>query len=277
MSTDLIKRSLNAEEAQLVSTPETICLQSLRRADYQSFRARIANNEPGTCQWILQHPKFETWRDEAYSAKEKTILWISGDPGCGKSVLAKFLTEHLETNSVRRGCPSISCHFFFSDDDEQQKDEAIALASIVHQILTSEPDLINAALRKYLTIGSLFAEEFEALSSLFRNLVSDPRLGRLLLILDAIDECNQEGSQRLLCLLQSLSTSSLVRLKIIVTGRPYSYIRRSLSGTLVSQIKMEESLEQISVDVENMITARISRWAQSRQISTEHLVKPHPT
>ncbi|KAH8707636.1 hypothetical protein GQ44DRAFT_830877 [Phaeosphaeriaceae sp. PMI808] len=213
----------------------------------------------------------ETGTKEAYSAKDKAVLWISGDPGCGKSVLAKFLAGHLQRDSLQRGCPSILCHFFFSDDNKHQKNEVTALASIVHQILTSEPDLTQAALRKYITTGSLFTE-FEALSSLFRDLVSDPRLGRLLLVLDAIDECNQDGIQRLLYLLQSLPTP-FVRLKVIVTGRSYPYIRRSLSGTSVLRIRMEESLEQISIDVEYMITARVSRWAQSRQISNERLVE----
>ena len=46
----------------------------------------IEENSPGTCGWVLFSQVFRTW----LLGTEK-ILWIQGNAGAGKSVLAKFL------------------------------------------------------------------------------------------------------------------------------------------------------------------------------------------
>ena len=50
----------------------------------------IEDNSPGTCEWVLFSKVFQTW----LLGTEK-ILWIQGNGGAGKSVLAKFLYRQL--------------------------------------------------------------------------------------------------------------------------------------------------------------------------------------
>jgi len=42
------------------------------------------------------------------------MLWVSADPGCGKSVFAKYLVDSILTITESR----IICYFFFKDDFE---------------------------------------------------------------------------------------------------------------------------------------------------------------
>ena len=61
----------------------------------------------GTCEWFLRHPDFLSWRQSQCSS----LLWLSADPGCGKSVLSKYLTDCKgEVLSLNPGI-SMICYF----------------------------------------------------------------------------------------------------------------------------------------------------------------------
>src|SRR5205807_7312246 len=62
-------------------------LQCLYTSRYEEHRRRVREPVEGTCSWVTEHPKYKDWL-----AKEKSgLLWLSADPGCGKSVIASFL------------------------------------------------------------------------------------------------------------------------------------------------------------------------------------------
>jgi ankyrin repeat domain-containing protein 50 len=63
------------------------------------------------------------------------LLWVSADPGCGKSVLAKYLVDEILPSTNTR----IACYFFFKDDFEDQKSIAGALCCILYQIFRQQP------------------------------------------------------------------------------------------------------------------------------------------
>ena len=45
----------------------------------------------GTCEWIIDHPLYYSWLQS-----HSQLLWISGGPGKGKTMLSIFLAEHLK-------------------------------------------------------------------------------------------------------------------------------------------------------------------------------------
>ena len=48
---------------------------------------RNAPRVQGTCMWVLEHPKYISRCQE----ENASLLWVTADPGCGESVLAKAL------------------------------------------------------------------------------------------------------------------------------------------------------------------------------------------
>ena len=68
---------------------------------------RIEMRVPETCELVL---KFLSWLQEVTSK----LIWISADPGCGKSVLSRSLIDgRLLTSDARMAS---TYYFFFKDD-----------------------------------------------------------------------------------------------------------------------------------------------------------------
>lgn len=65
-------------------------LNRLRKAPYQEHKDRNPDRIPGTCEWFIEHKLFRGWLETRSEA-----LWVSADPGCGKSVLAKYLVDSV--------------------------------------------------------------------------------------------------------------------------------------------------------------------------------------
>ncbi|KAI0423611.1 hypothetical protein F5Y09DRAFT_348659 [Xylaria sp. FL1042] len=63
-------------------------LRPLYTSPYEDRKNRNPKRADGTCECFTAHRLFQNWRREPSS-----LLWVSADPGCGKSVLAKYLTS----------------------------------------------------------------------------------------------------------------------------------------------------------------------------------------
>ena len=84
-------------------------MQDLRASSfhYEQFKDRNSERRKGTRQWFLQHENFRKCEDSSSSK----LLWISANPGYGKSVLLSSLVDK-----------------FFKDDNNAQKDIAYAFS-----------------------------------------------------------------------------------------------------------------------------------------------------
>ncbi|OBT81773.1 hypothetical protein VE02_09662 [Pseudogymnoascus sp. 03VT05] len=174
-----------------------------------------------TCQWFLRHPNYTSWQDSNSSG----ILWVSADPGCGKSVLAKLLVDkELEATKSRT-----TCYFFFKDDNDIQKIATSALCALLHQIFSQKPELLVHAVEiSDKNKEACLNTSVELLWKILITAAEDPRAGEIICILDALDECRHSELKPLLRKLCSFydgsRSSSNTTLKFIVTSRPLQHI-----------------------------------------------------
>lgn len=107
------------------SQQEQQCHQAFKTSIYEEYKNINSNPVPGTCLWVQNHPRFKAWQQSTHH----DLLWISADPGCGKSVLSKSLVDigcqHADQTTV--------CYFFFKDNEQQNK-LATALCALLHQL-----------------------------------------------------------------------------------------------------------------------------------------------
>lgn len=111
------------------------CLATLRTIDYVAPRKLLPERGPGTYEWFLQHPRYDEW----LKADDSALLWATADPGCGKSVLTKFIVDEF----IRiTGFKSHVCYFFFRAGTETESPLA-ALCAMLHQLFCQNEDLLN--------------------------------------------------------------------------------------------------------------------------------------
>jgi ankyrin repeat protein len=237
-------------------------MQALRGSpfEYEQFKDRNPDRREGTCQWVLQHENFRNWKESSSSR----LLWISADPGCGKSVLSKSLVDEDVKNTDTR----TTCYFFFKDDNDAQKDIATALSALLHQLFQRKPKLIQHAMSGFAANGDKLPQSFHTLWDILTKTVADPEAGEVFCILDALDECAEAGRYQIINALgifyqHASSRKNASQLKICITSRPYPDIERRFTDLTTNfptiRLRGEHESDIISHEIDLVIKWRVSQ------------------
>ncbi|KAF2815263.1 FabD/lysophospholipase-like protein, partial [Mytilinidion resinicola] len=236
---------------ELEWTPEqSDCVQLLRTSDYERHKDRNPDRVKGTCQWFLEHSHFQNW----YQNNTSSLLWVSADPGCGKSVLSKSLVE----NELKSTDSRTICYFFFKDDDDKQKSVTHALCALLHQLFSQRKPLIKYAIPNYQSEGKRLPQSFQNLWTILIKAATDPQTGEVVCILDALDECEESGRNELIKVLNrfeddiSYSRGKQSKLRFLVTSRPYHDIERkfALLTNNIPTIRLRGEMESKTISRE---------------------------
>ncbi|KAL6406443.1 Ankyrin repeat, PH and SEC7 domain containing protein secG [Ilyonectria robusta] len=234
-------------------------LQALHTSPYLDRKNRNPDRVPGTCEWFVGHDHFQQWRE----SKSSSMLWVSANPGCGKSVLAKYLVgSELQTTKSRT-----TCYYFFKDDFEDQRSAKSALSCILHQLFTQREDLFsNKTVKRLEAYKAHLTSSFDELWEVLIMASQDKNAGELVCILDAFDECDDQERDKLAeALCKFYSTKNNFNLKFLVTSRPYDKIGRAfqplnIPGLPVIRLKGESQAEisKIAREIDVYIKDRVS-------------------
>lgn len=77
------KKVRDAMKADRENQLRTQCHQFFDVLPYQTYKNVNPDREAETCRWVFDHPQYH----DLISSSRDNLLWISADPGCGKSVL----------------------------------------------------------------------------------------------------------------------------------------------------------------------------------------------
>ncbi|KAH7066360.1 hypothetical protein BKA63DRAFT_546887 [Paraphoma chrysanthemicola] len=229
------ERNLSEEQAK--------CLQLFRLTEstddvtYEEYKERIADRVEGTCMWFLNHSHFQEWKH-----KDSGPLLVSADPGCGKSVLAKFLIDHVlaETSTV--------CYFFFRDQ-------------VQSTLFSKKPILLSHALERYKEDGVGLVNSKISLWTVFGNAVRDPTAGSITI----------EGLMHNIESQIRKYESSGAKVKFLLTSRPYEHIISELYSLSAAypriHIPGEDESETISQEVNCVIKYRVDQFIKKQGLS----------
>jgi ankyrin repeat protein len=228
-------------------------------SDIIDYKAELPRRVEGTCCWILKHPQYVSW----VSTQDTTILWITGHPGCGKTILSAYLTEHLDTQGTERH--ELVCCFFCDDKIATQRDAKAILRSIIYQMLRHRRYLLRHVKAAYDIQGSQLVHSFEALWNIFIAITSDDRSGPINVVVDAIDECEEKTRVRFLDAITKLVHQAKVAsdplpncIKFVITSRPSLSMSYDFNEFWRNRLPMEESQAGISKDLQLVIKRRVN-------------------
>lgn len=244
------------------------CHQSFKTSNYGEQKNINPRKIEGTCQWAIRSAEYLRW----WQACNDDLLWISADPGCGKSVLAKSIIDDCLPVS---GSGVTMCYFFFKDND-QQNNLATALCALLHQLFSQRPDLLHNAIPYWNKNGDQIQQEVD---ELWRILITTTEVScKVVCVLDALDECRENDQFRLIEKLnqfynQGRSSSSDSWLKFLITSRPYDHIQDHFQVTMDEfpnlHLKGEEENEQIHKEIDLVVKVRIEQLAKVASLSED--------
>ena len=192
------------------------------------------------------------------------MLGVSANPGCGKSVLSKYLVD----SNLGRPASHPVCYFFFKDDSEDQRSTEKALCSLLHQILQHRRILLQHAINKYRIDGTSLPTLFESLWSIFTAIVTHSEAKDIICVIDALDECKKSGRVALVHKLNELyHTTELddnpqLFVRFLVTSRGYQDIQNDFHR-LTIRLPGEEESHLISQEIDLVIKWKIQGIAST--------------
>ena len=152
------------------------------------LRSASESRHPDTCTWILHRPEFGAWINSGPNDAVTRMLWLTGVPGAGKTVLSSFVINTCFKVSGKKPSPPV-LYFFFKMTDSD-KDSVLAVTrSLVYQLYSLMPASLCAdivSLRD--ESGKEKALSDQRLWDLFVKHATE--LEDLTIILDALDECD---------------------------------------------------------------------------------------
>lgn len=164
----------------------------------------------------------------------KGILWITGFPGSGKSVLIRqafndcVLTDILRSTAQDNALLKLA--FAFQAGRKDQSTPADMLRSLIYQILTKKPELASEALRSDDALhgnrwSARAASGAELLSS-FEAVVKSAQHTFFAIFIDALDECHSDPGLSLEDFVTAIANlpQRCPHVKICLSSRPWNVL-----------------------------------------------------
>ena len=261
---------------------QDLILNQLWFASLPDRQERIAKAYRKTFRWIFHTPKGDTkpWTNFAeWLQNGQGIYWISGKAGSGKSTLFKYLWAHPRTcEYLERWSGSqplrVAHYFFWNSGDEMQMSENGLLQSLLHRLLSQDPDLIPRLFPQRWTSYNLVGEHSlpwrrtELLQAL-RNLVIEEELPfKIFFCIDGLDEFNGDHTE-LVNLFKDMALSSNV--KFCVSSRPLLQFQDAF-GSGPKLVLQDLTYPDIELFVNSKLCEN-SRFKELRQRQPEHASK----
>lgn len=267
---DQQERHYREQTARALTNQQRKCHQVFKISNYEQHKDINPGRVAGTCQWVLQNSQYLRW----WNSCRNDLLWISADPGCGKSVLAKSLID----DDLKELSPTVSiCYFFFKDNDEQNN-LATALCAILYQLFSQQLNLLQHTQPLWERNGNKLQQEAGELWRIFIAATSDPTSANTICVLDALDECHPDDQKQLIRRLKDFyhRTDSLTMwtwLKFLITSRPYDEVEHSFKPITdlfpPIHLKGEEENHQIRKEVNLVVRIRVKELAETAFLSSD--------
>jgi hypothetical protein len=221
------------------------------------------SNHPGTCSWVLDNPKLSNWLRADQS--DITCIWLQGNPGTGKSIIAGQLVNFLNA-SHKSFVASQFCTSSYASST--QYDEI--LKSLLLQLVRASSDLAAHIYEGYVVVRKPVSMSIleHLLQTAITALAED--LGRkhsIHMIIDGLDEMDVDKQRRLITLISGiLKSQSLDRatFKVLFSSRRSQLLEKGLRKrpAVVLGDEKESLGHAICTYAEQRLKAQSDRFSQ---------------
>ncbi|XXG98997.1 hypothetical protein Hte_005330 [Hypoxylon texense] len=244
----------------------------LRSFDPSDDKRRIEDAKGGLLReaysWIFEKEDFTQW----LLGPTNGLLWVRGDPGKGKTMLLCGIIDELEDRKRTDKATSLVAFFFCQATDSRLNNATAVLRGLISHLINQQQSLDSHVTKKYENAGEALFQGINAwfaLRQIFESILGEPSLPQIIVVIDALDECEND-LERLLDLITGES-----RVKWIVSSRNHLEIEGQLHsstqhvGPLFLELCLEDNKASISAAVNRYIQHKVDRLAKRKSYPDE--------
>ncbi|KAL8726835.1 MAG: hypothetical protein Q9166_006451 [cf. Caloplaca sp. 2 TL-2023] len=266
--------------ASLKKTERREILSWLSTVRYREHhKALFSAVMPGSGSWLQEKLEFIDWK----SSSSSSILWVHGIPGSGKSKLMSTVVQGLLEGKSQRMATSAVAYFYCARDaaETQRADPDEIMRAVLKQLscFDSSQPIHPAVLREYEERQKDADEDGSDPSRLSlrdcKDLILEiTDLHPIIVMIDALDECDPRRRHELLQALRDIVRNSNSLVKIIVSSRddsdivcrlnnvPNVYIRSDDNGDDVDRF-IEQEVDQ-AIEQQRLLQGRVPASLRQR-------------
>ncbi|KAJ3308711.1 hypothetical protein HDU76_003835 [Blyttiomyces sp. JEL0837] len=234
----------------------------LQPVDFGSEIEKFKNDYvPGTRMWALK--QVHEWLIEG----EKSLLWLNGGAGLGKSIIAYLVSENLPSDFI------LGCGFFCKHDDDNKNNAKGIVATLAFQLASKLPEyrvfLIKEIENDNANVKNGETSVLEIPLTAFKELIVNGLSSikqpstNVLIIIDALDEIGRQGDStrdEFLNIVRYEVEKLPKWVRVFTTSRPELDIYEVLNGVNSSTLLPQDSnnLEDIQAFVKHHLSLHLS-------------------
>ncbi|KAM0407432.1 hypothetical protein ACHAPD_012239 [Fusarium lateritium] len=179
---------------------------------------------PNTRQELLDD--IDHWIDDSNS---KTVYWLNGMAGTGKSTISRTVAH----SRSERG--DLGASFFFKRGEMDRGNLKKLMSTLAYHLALSIPG-VASFIKKALDANPAIVEK--SVKEQFEKLIKEPLReaaatattpSSVVMVIDALDECDQEADIRLLINIFSQTKTARPQFRVLLTSRPELPVRLGFS------------------------------------------------
>jgi len=223
---------------------------------------------PGTCQWLSEHENFKKWLESPGS-----LLLVSADTSCGKSVLARHLIEQ-----VLPECTTTIAHFFFKDNSNPDKVKLEnAISAILFQLFQGNIQLVEHCEDEILMAGNNLSSDPVLLWKILVRASRYPNDGSTICILDGLDECTLDDVKILASSLKTfVKNGDQSNVKFLITTRGYTDILEQFDGFGSGCLQVSSHSQKVKIHIQKDIDLVVDARLQTLVANNPKLAQSKP-
>jgi hypothetical protein len=190
--------------------------------------------------------RLTSWVDEP---NQKAICWLNGRPGSGKSAVSQTIAEKYASEK------RLAASFFFSRRDLERRTIKHVVATLTTQLLavlpSIRPAVIAALGNDYMLPMKVLREQMEKLLLGPLSTATETPDAPLLIVVDALDECDDESLvSELIALLALLPRKTSLPLRLLITSRPKPWLQSRFRRVDISTLTLPLEILAFSAEAD---------------------------